>query len=120
MIPEIKHFYSPDIEGKLSDWKPNRLEEVYFLLQFDVGISGSDVADTYDILISTPEALGARDEEFFIEDRNLLVVKKYDWKKIKSKLCEIVKSCHSNDLIEMQWKLQRYFHWEYEDYKEEI
>lgn len=118
---EIKHFHSADVMAPMETWKPGNKKDVCICLEMDIGPVGGDPADIYQCVVATPLGLEnfRPDNELILEDRATILVREFDWPKIKKRLAEIVKKCEGEDQIETQWKLQRYFQWEYEDYQME-
>jgi len=116
---EIKFVHSPDTSGvPVEKWNPNAYEEVYILVQLDIGQIGKEAADIFSCVIATPEALMKQmvDGKKVLSDRALIVVNGFDWPTIYKHLSEIVERCSDENQITEQWKLQRFFLWEYEDY----
>jgi Immunity protein 8 len=52
-----------------------------------------------------------------MSDRALLLLSKYSWRAVQRHVRNIVKRCESERWDDSVLKLQRYFQWEYEDYK---
>ena len=118
--PQIKSYHSPDV-ADLATWIPDRLEDIYILLELGIGPSDSDANDLFQVVVCTPEALREQEDHdtVVIEDRGLLVVSNYVWRDIIKHLGKIVASCEGESWETVSSNLQRYFHWEYEDYVEE-
>ncbi len=118
---EIKFIHCSDVNEPLEAWTPACHEEIYLPLQLDIGVVGEEAADIYDCLIATPEALLVRRDtsNFVVSDRATLIVKEFDWPKIYNALESIVRKCNASTQIEGQWKLQRFFCWEYEGFQME-
>lgn len=114
---EIRSIGSPDVE--FDSWKPSTNEEIFFLIEIEIGETGVEGADLFQVVVATPEALRARSitGKYTIRDRSTIVVSNYDWKKIKNALEAIIRSCESESWETSTLNLQRYFVWEYETYK---
>ena len=114
---EIRSIGSPDVE--LHSWEPTTNAEVYFLVEMEIGEAGVDGADLFQVVVATPEALRAKSKIGMntIRDRSTLVVSNYDWQEIEKSLETIVLKCESENWATSTLSLQRYFKWEYEDYK---
>ena len=110
---EIKNVSSPDVE-LWSDIPP--ANDVYFLLQLEIGEQGDDRKDLFQIMVATPEGLRARAKASVLADRATLVVSELDWNSLLQELGKIVQACNGCDWNDSVSKLQRYFRWEYEDY----
>lgn len=119
--PIIKSFHSPDVSD-LPVWRPHHQEHVFVLVELSIGPHNQNGADIFQIVVCTPEAL-RREEKLdtdIIVDRALLVVKQFRWGTIEKHLETVVASCEDRSWVEVSQKLQRFFHWEYEDYVEEV
>ena len=114
---ELRSLGSPDVE--FHAWEPSTNAEVFFLVEMEIGEAGVDGTDLFQVVVATPEALRAKSkaEAITIRERSTLVVSNYDWHEIKKSLESIVRKCESENWAVSTLKLQRYFNWEYEDYK---
>jgi len=114
---EIKDLFSSAIEN-IWEWTPPDPYDVYFDLSLNIGLKGEEAADIFQIVVSTPQGMQgkARPGSNIIDDRSTLIVERYDREEVRRHLEEVVAKCDSDSQIEWQWKLQRYFRWEYEDY----
>ena len=63
-----------------------------------------------------PAILRATEREIII-DRACLVVARYSWELLRTWLDDRTQECAGKDWGESTQKLQRYFRWEYEDYR---
>jgi len=117
---EIKDFYSPDID-KVWEWEPKDNQNVNFLLEINIGVVDEDSSDIFQVIIATPKGLNANinGSESLLIDRACLVFSEYSWENVINKVSEILVLCSADNWKESTTKLQRYFHWEYEDYVEE-
>jgi len=114
---EIKDYFASDIDDFWS-WKPSDPQDVYFALSLNIGPEDEDGADIFEVVIATPLGLvgKARTGSNIIADRAILIVASYDRKEVLEHLGSILSKCASESWVESSQKLQRYFHWEYEDY----
>ncbi|HVV50847.1 MAG TPA: Imm8 family immunity protein [Polyangia bacterium] len=110
----INTLSSPDIE--IDVCTPNASDDVFFLLELEIGAVGGESADLFQILVATPEGLRSRGQGDVISERALLVVSKFSWKLVHSTLSRIVNRCAKKNWIDSVSSLQRYFEWEYEEY----
>ncbi len=119
--PIIKSYHSPDIDD-LKNWVPGDDEPVLLLLQLEIGTADEDGADIFELLVGSPQGLQtlAKSDTNIVSDRGLLVIKSFIWPDIAAHLSSIVASCGGDNWITVSQNLQRYFHWEYEDYMEEV
>ena len=111
---EVKTWSSPDVE--LESWVPDAPNEVYFLLELEIGVVGEERRDIFQVVVATPEGLRARARANVIAERGTLVVSEYSWRDLRRSIQSIVERCESPTWSESALKLQRYFEWEYEDY----
>jgi hypothetical protein len=115
---EIKHIWSPDLPCHPSAWSPISYEDIFFLLEMNIGFKNSESSDIFYVEIAAPEALRARSKgNVIISQRATLVIADYRWKDIISALEKIVSDCDSDTWDMAVTKLQRYFTWEYEGMK---
>jgi hypothetical protein len=116
---EIRSIASPDVD--FYTWEPTTNAEVFFLVEMEIGEAGVDGADLFQVVVSTPEALRAKSKlgANTIRERSTLIVSNYDWHEINVSLETIVRKCESGTWPASVIQLQRYFRWEYEDYKME-
>ena len=112
---EIRTVSSPDIEfwGEVPC-----VNDIYFLVQIEIGERGDDRQDLFQVMVATPEALRSRATggAVLLVDRATLVVNELSWKTLMQELGRIVEVCCGSDWNESVLKLQRYLRWEYEDY----
>lgn len=108
-------YHSPDVA--LFAWEPTSLEEVFFLLEFEIGLDGDERRDLFEVVVATPEGLRAIAGKNVIADRATLVISEYSWARVRQAVEEIIKRCQAPSWREAVMKLQRYFRWEYEDWR---
>jgi Immunity protein 8 len=117
MVLEIRSMTSPDVRPYA--WSPEARNDVYFVIELEIGRRGDPRADLFQVLVATPEGLRARGTgDDVIVDRNALVLSEFvSWPRLRDCLQRIVDSCAREEWRESVARLQRYFQWEYEDYK---
>ena len=115
---EIRDYSSGDLD-RVWDWVPNKADAVYFHLAIEIGEAGNQGGDFFDLVVATPEGLREYSKEFGVElpDRCLLVFSEYGWSALVRRLESILESCARDTWEESVLCLQRYFHWEYEDFR---
>jgi len=112
---EVKYFWSPDIDN-LWAWEPEK-NEVFYLLQMNIGFTGEDAADDYSIIIATPEGiLNEFKKRSSDEIYKIIVQKEYSWKNVISHINYLISTIDSWNQYEINSLLQGYFHWEYGKY----
>src|SRR5689334_21867657 len=91
---ELRDISSPDVEP--DKWEPER-NSVFILVELEVGALGEPGADTFSVLIATPEGLAARapasDGDGTLSKRAMIVVKHFAWKALRKTLLEILRQC---------------------------
>lgn len=114
---EIRSIGSPDVE--FYSWEPTTNADIFFLVEMEIGEAGVEGADLFQVIVATPEALRAKSKvgAIVIRERSTLVVSNYAWREINKSLEDIVRKCESETWAISTSNLQRYFSWEYEDYK---
>ena len=120
----LRSLISPDVSDLLH-WRPESLEDVYLLLQLEIGPADAEGADLYQVIVATPEGLRAfakrlrtRDEKpsIIIEDRATIVVTEYSWPDLQQHIYAILENCSAASDVEAMRNLERYFQGEYENY----
>jgi hypothetical protein len=114
---EIKSLMSSDVD--IATWQPESLEEVWFAIEMEIGLTGDDKADLFQTVVATPEGLRKHARDELISKRGTLVLSSYSPQILRKVLEEILSECSAENWNESVLKLQRYFFWEYEDYVQE-
>jgi hypothetical protein len=116
MSLEIKDLSSS--ERDLFSWSPDEPADVYFLLDIEIGEKGDQRRDLFYVTVATPEGLraNARGRDV-IARRAVLVLSEFSMRVLRATVAEIVASCEAPTWSESCAKLERYFTWEYEDYR---
>jgi hypothetical protein len=121
--PRKKGLEIRDVMGapgvSIESLRPASNEEVYLFLELAIGRADETGEEKFTLTIATPEALVARanDGACILADRAILIVREFNWRAIRSHIEEILKKCEAPTLHDAIPLLQRYFRWEYEDYK---
>lgn len=117
ITPEIKYFFSPDIDD-LEHHEPPDPESFRFLLQMMVGPAGAPGEESFDVQVVTPAWLEARVARTgIVSGARMVVVRAYDWALIESFLRQAVRQCADDDWPSVALRLARFAHWEFEDYR---
>lgn len=114
-VLELRSVDSPDVD--LSNWQPPSPQSVYFILELEVGEVGVVGSDVFQVEVATPEALRSRAKKCVISSRGTLVVTHFCLDEILEEIHQILKKCRARSWDESAAKLQRFFYWEFEDYK---
>jgi hypothetical protein len=112
----IRSITSPDVEFDV--WTPSSLEDVHFPVEMEIGETGVEGADLFGVMVATPEGLRRYAKNDVISERGLLVLSEFSWEIVRKSLDRILEECADESWNESVLRLQRYFHWEYEDYVE--
>ncbi|KLN56938.1 Imm8 family immunity protein [Variovorax paradoxus] len=126
---EIRSLQGVDIDD-LRTWHPASPADVYEMLELEIGEAGVPGAHIFQLLLATPEGLGAHHKgemlkffsamqeraKTFVTDA-LVVVDHYDWNEVRETLVRRVASCERSTWNESLECLRRKFFWEYEDIK---
>ena len=119
MRAQIRRLHTPDA-ADLSSFEPEDDTNFSLLVQVIVGPSDSEGEESFDVEVITPKQLAARVERSGpISGRHLLVVSRFDSKKIRRWIENAVFACSGRDWQEVAGRLSRVGHWEFEDYREE-
>ena len=106
--------HSPDVEVGRPASDP---EDVYFLLQCEIGMADDIRCDVFDVMIATPRGLLRSSRPLLISSRGLIVIRRFTWSDINDEIDRILKECWGGRWIESVFVLRRYFLHEYENYK---
>jgi Immunity protein 8 len=117
---EYQGYWSSDID-RVSQWEPKHNSEVFFVLQFDIGLKGLPGSNSFQALFATREGLAARVERHIPLDadscRILYLIEDYSWSKVEEIILATVEKCRRDSWEESVAALSKYFHWEYENYE---
>lgn len=116
VVLALRSLSSPDVTPDA--WMPEN-NRAFFLLQLEVGAVGSAAADTFDVVIATPEGLAhiaPEDGTGAISKRATIVLREFTWARVHATISQILRDCQSSTWTESVQRLQRYFAWEFEDY----
>ena len=110
---EFKSFSSPDIQC-FREWEPEKLSEVCFLLEFEIGEKGKKESFVFGVTIATQEGLTFSKKHFpsAIYDP-VLLVGNYAWKDVLQKLNKTLKECERENWMDSITSLKEYFYFEH-------
>ncbi len=112
---EIKQYGSSSIDVRT--WTPESQEDVYFDLMLMVGESGSEASNNFHLLIASPEGLRRHGEGEVLSERGTLVFSEFSPELLEETLERIVEECQGYSWDDSVRSLNRYFHWEFEDFR---
>lgn len=116
MRAALKGLHSPDIED-LTKYCPKSPEKFCFLLQAMVGPASQEGAESFDIVVCTPQWLAehCKYDEVLV-GRHHLIVMEYNFGRIAHALQSLVEQCTGETWAEVGQKVSRIGKWEFEDY----
>ena len=112
---------SPDAWG-FPHWEAEDPSDVAILVEVEIGEEGQPEADVFQVMLVTPkglERMAATKSEPVILDRALVVMREVSAPAFEEWLSSTLKKCAADTWVATVLNLQRYFQWEYEDYKME-
>jgi len=116
---EVKRYGSPDIPNPLG-WSPEE-NDVFYLLEMDIGKIQEDAADTYSVMVATPEGISRLSAELrkaiFNKIYKMILLDEYSWEKVVDIVKAILSKVDTSSQLRIQTELNRHFYWEYESMK---
>ena len=112
---EIKNLESSEVE--VESWVPDVHEDVFFRIHLDTGEVGSEASNSFHAMVATPEGLRKHGAGEILSERATLVFSEYSPELLRETLMRIIKECRGYSWAESVRNLNRYFHWEYEDFR---
>src|SRR5687767_13594240 len=117
MRAELRYLNSPDV-WDLVTHKPEDPQNFGFLVQAMVGPVGELGEESFDFVVCTPRWLaGQVIERGYLFGRHYLFLDSYDYSLLKRAI-ESLLGIEGPDWPTLAEQLNRYGHWEFEDYKE--
>lgn len=117
MYAELKRVHSPDVED-LENYVPSVIDNFGFLLQIEVGPKGSQSADTFDVMVCTPQWLKQRYKPTdILHPSNYLILFEYDYKRLVNFITKYCTRCSGETWEEIARQLSRLGHWEFTDFR---
>lgn len=111
---EVKSYGSSDYD--LESWEPAIPEDVYFVLDVEIGEAGDDRADLFYVTVATPEAARTHLAQVGATRSGPLVVAEYCLDELLDRVRTLVDGCAARTWEESVRNLQQYFEYEYADY----
>jgi hypothetical protein len=114
---EVKRYWSPDIFNPWG-WQPEN-NEVFYLLEMDIGIIHDDSSSAYSVMIATPEGISSKKDinEIFNKAYKMILLDEYSWEKVIGIINSILSKIDTSNQFRIQDELNRYFYWEYQSMK---
>lgn len=114
---EIKHYWSPDIYDPWT-WEPVD-NNVFYLLEMNIGMSGEDASDIYSVVVATTEGVFSLKDKSNMLNRQykLILVDEYSWERVRSILNCIISNIEMISNVYISQELCKHFYWEYDSMK---
>lgn len=111
---EVKHYSSPDIYD-LWNWEPVN-NEVYYLLEMDIGITNEVSSDVYSIIILTPEGIASLREKpgSLNKEFKTIIIDDYTWLNVMKIINSILENIEVINNPYFSDDLTKHFYWEYD------
>lgn len=119
ITPEVKTLTSIDADD-LETWRPDG-PSFSVTIDLEIGATDGDASDRFQLYVSSPAWLEASLGPEDVEDgRHLLIVKTFDYRRIRGWIEQVVARSSGEDWDEVAGRLCRYFAWEFEDYQDAV
>jgi len=100
-------------------WEPSDPGVMTEVVHLDIGPKSGKGADAFTLRIATPAGLSSlNSKDGIVATRPLLVMSRYDFGDLWRWLEKIVSECEAESWPASVQRLQRYFDWEFEGYRE--
>ncbi len=117
MRGKLGGLFSPDI-SELEKFIPEDSTNFSIFVQALVGPIEGKGEESFDFTICTSEWLKDKYSGEIVFLRNLILVDHFDFKKIKERVEDLVRSLSGKDWNDFAIQLSRYGHWEFENYRQ--
>jgi len=108
---EAKCYWSPDI-GNPWDWTPEQ-NEVFYLLEINIGDIYGDAANIYSIIVATPEGILSMKEKNPLNGvYKILLLNDYSWERVVHIINSIVSKIYARE------ELNKYLDLKYQSMKQ--
>ncbi|QEY26009.1 Imm8 family immunity protein [Neisseria zalophi] len=115
----LKDIYSYDIDEKLEDYTPLIADNFGFNIRLIVGEKDLGGEESIDIFLCTPLWLQDNySKSDIIIGRSYIIVFEFNYKRILSRLKNIIENITGDDWEEIGIKLSQLGLWEFEDYQD--
>ena len=110
---------SLELEDDMKIYRPKNPVNFGTWVRLSIGPEEESGADSFDLLVCTPDWL-KNDPRKFVWGRHMLIVFEYDLNFIRVGINQHIETCFGNDWNEVAQKLSRIYAWEFEDYRPSI
>jgi hypothetical protein len=105
--------------ANIRTWEPDDPLNIAEVVTIDIGPKNKKASDSFTLRVATPTGLARLEgKDGIVATRPLLVMCRYDFDALWRWLEKTVSQCDAPTWPECVQKLQRYFDWEYDGYKE--
>lgn len=118
MKAEIKEILETENFGYLKDYYPENPNDFYINISMKIGIFGQEGLDYFYTNICSFDYLSKlKGQQKTFHQRDLIIMEKYDYQTIVAHLNRIVAMYDENDWHTLANQLNKYFLWEFDDYR---
>lgn len=118
MKPVVKYIFSSDVDN-LESYTPENDSIFCIQMRAIVGPDSGEGEESVDFEVCTLEWLKQEyGTENIISGRDKLIIFKYNYKKIKAKITELLESCEGETWESCGNQMAKYGLWEFENYKQ--
>jgi dihydroneopterin aldolase len=112
IIPRIDGYYSSDCDP-IEKWVPDNKYDVNIFIDVYIGYVGLNQksGEYFTINIVTKNNVDSADVKHIVVDA-------YEWELVKKMIEEIIKNESGNNWHELANKINKFFNWEFDNYKE--
>jgi hypothetical protein len=117
MRAELKRLHSPDVDDLRTFVPPDpRLFQVF--VQAMIGPDGDDAAESFDLVVCSPEWIRQQAENGPFVGAHHIVVTKLDYNALVATIREFCRRCEGATWQQVAAKLSLLGRWEFDDYRE--
>ena len=114
---ELKSYGSSDYD--LESWQPAQEEDVFFVLDMEIGERGDDRADLFYVTVATPAGLRKHRRSAGTTSQGAIVLPVFSLDNLLARVNEVIADCSAESWDKSVLLLRRYFDYEYADYQAE-
>ena len=115
--PKILEIDCPDVPN-VNTWQPSKPEDLFLGVEIKIGVAGEIGADDFQLLVASKQAIRKYkkiyDEKYFAR---CYIMEEFDWGKVVGYIEEKVSLCSGDNWKVIGSCLQKYFRWEYENFR---
>lgn len=116
----LKSMISYELESKgetLETWQPYNKGHIFNSLDIamEIGFENEDATDIFYVMLINLHMFNQNSNKF--DKTRIMTISEYNFTVIKDNILEVLKKCTRNTWEDSCAELQKYFLWEYDDYK---